>query len=148
MNKKKLLSWAAVLIWMLVIFSFSAQVAEESSQLSMGITRFLTDIMQWITPFVELENGTMHFLIRKAAHFFVYFVLGIFLLNALRSSGVSNYKAITLAFLLAVLYAISDEVHQLSVPGRVGNIKDVFIDSHGAAGGIAFYYFLSRNKTP
>ncbi|MFW6264934.1 MAG: hypothetical protein ACOC3B_02390 [Bacillota bacterium] len=45
MRLKKVLSWAAVIIWMMLIFYLSAQVAEESSQLSLGITRFITDII-------------------------------------------------------------------------------------------------------
>ena len=33
-------------------------------------------------------------------------------------------------------FAVSDEFHQLFVPGRSGNIKDVFIDTAGSVSGI------------
>ena len=45
-----------------------------------------------------------------------------------------------IAFLLAVAYAISDEIHQFFVPGRSCQIKDVLIDSCGAAVGIGLVF--------
>ena len=44
------------------------------------------------------------------------------------------------AFVFCFLYACSDEVHQLFVPGRSGNIIDVGIDSIGSYFGILFFY--------
>ena len=43
-----------------------------------------------------------------------------------------------LALFLCITYAISDEAHQLFVPGRGARLKDVLIDSFGAAIGIMF----------
>ena len=51
---------------------------------------------------------------------------------------------IGLSFLVCVLYAISDEVHQLFVPGRGAQVKDVFIDSAGAIVGVGLYLIISR----
>ena len=52
--------------------------------------------------------------------------------------------AIAVAVGICVLYAISDEVHQLFVPGRSGQFKDVFLDSGGAIVGAALYRLFVR----
>ncbi len=38
-----------------------------------------------------------------------------------------------------ILYAVSDEVHQLFVPGRGGQLTDVIIDTAGAGAGLGIY---------
>ena len=40
------------------------------------------------------------------------------------------------------MYACYDEYRQLSVPGRSGSIKDVFIDSLGALTGITLNFII------
>ena len=40
------------------------------------------------------------------------------------------------AWVVGTLYAASDEIHQLFVPGRSGQLRDVFLDSAGVAAGI------------
>ena len=140
---KKILSWLAVILWMAFIFYLSAQPATQSSELSLGITEFIADIIEVITPFVEIDNSTLHLYIRKLAHFFAYFTLTILLLNALKISGATFYSCIVWALSISVIYAILDEVHQLYVPGRVGNVRDVVIDSAGAVVVIVVYLLLS-----
>ena len=65
------------------------------------------------------------------------------MINALRRSGVYGYRSIVLALLICVLYVISDEVYQLFVPGRGGQVKDIIIDSAGATVGIGVYLLIS-----
>ena len=65
------------------------------------------------------------------------------MINALRRSGVYGYRSIVLVLLICVLYAISDEVHQLFVPDRGGEVKDIIIDSVGATVGIGVYLLTS-----
>jgi len=48
------------------------------------------------------------------------------------------------AFLICVIYAISDEIHQLFVPGRTGQLKDVIIDSSGSFVGIAIVIIVIK----
>jgi VanZ family protein len=71
-------------------------------------------------------------------------MLGILVVNALTASGVKGFKGIVIAFLICVLYAVSDEVHQLYVPGRGCQITDVLIDSGGALAGISLFTVLRR----
>ena len=133
---KKVVPWLLVALWMMVIFYFSHQPATQSSHLSSGITQMLMDILKKVMPNVAFDVEGFHYLVRKNAHFFVYLVLGLLVVNGLRSSGIKGYKKIGISIAICVLYAISDEVHQLFVPGRAGQIKDVLIDSSGAIVGI------------
>src|SRR5690554_1189559 len=106
-------AWMAVILWMILIFAFSAQPGNQSSGLSTGVTEIFLKFIQELVPYLELELGVFHYLIRKAAHFTIYLILGILVMNALRQSGVEGRKAILRGLLICILYAISDEVHQL-----------------------------------
>jgi len=90
-----------------------------------------------------VDIATLNHLIRKLAHFTVYFVLGILTANALKTSGVSTFKAVALALAICIVYAATDEIHQMFVPGRGAQVKDVLIDSVGAVVGIGVYVFVS-----
>ena len=140
------ISWLAVLLWMVLIFYFSSRPAVQSKELSGNVTEIVVQTVERVAPnrAADLDIGRIHFLIRKNAHFFSYLVLGILVLNALRRSGVYGFKGIMTAFLICVLYAILDEFHQTFVPGRSGEIRDIFIDSAGATVGILGYLGVGR----
>ena len=144
MTIHKILSWVAVVIWMILIFNLSSQVAEESNQLSTGITEAIARTIEKVVPNVEIDTGSFNHIVRKNAHFFAYFVLGILVMNAFRRSVVYGYKSTVLAAAGCVLYAVSDEIHQLFVPGRGGQVKDVIIDSAGAGASSIIYLLVSR----
>lgn len=124
---------------MVLIFYLSHQPATESNELSTGITEKIVETVEKIAPDIDIDIGSFNHIIRKNGHFFAYLVLGILVVNGLRGSGVSGYKGFILALLICVLYAVSDEIHQLYVPGRGGQVKDVIIDSAGALVGILGY---------
>jgi VanZ family protein len=131
---------------MLLIFISSAQPAAQSNNLSKGVTEIVIETVERVAPKANLDMSRFNHLVRKNAHFFAYLVLGILVLNAMRRSGVSSIKGIAIAFLICVLYAVSDEVHQLFVPGRGGQVKDVLLDSAGAIVGIGMYLGINRIK--
>jgi len=66
--------------------------------------------------------------------------------NALKYCGSGLNKSF-LAGLICVGYAISDEIHQIFVPGRGPQIKDVLIDSGGAAVGIFIWLVASIRRS-
>jgi len=145
--KKKLaviISWSLVALWMILIFYLSSQVASESDKLSLGFTQVIVNIINGIFPGLDLGNIISNHLIRKSAHFFAYLILGLLVVNALDRSGFKGAKKAIFALAICVLYAISDEVHQLFVPGRSGQVKDVLIDSAGAVVGLGFYLFICK----
>ena len=146
--KIKILPWVLVVFWMGLIFYFSHQPATESSELSSGITEAIVDVINIIAPDNDLMSSkqSLNFIIRKAAHFGVYLVLGLLLSNGLIYSGVSKHKAIFMALLICILYAISDEFHQLYVTGRSGQVSDVLLDSAGSLVGILLMNAIRRYK--
>jgi VanZ family protein len=71
-------------------------------------------------------DAFLDILLKKGAHMAEYAVLYVLLWQALRA------RSLGLPWVLSMLYAISDEVHQTFVPGRNGWYVDVIIDSTGA----------------
>ena len=98
--------------------------------------------MESVAPESDLFVENLHHFVRKNAHFLIYFVLGMLVVRAFRVSEIRNKKSILLALGICILYAISDELHQLFVPGRGAQVKDVLIDSTGAFVGIILYSWL------
>lgn len=149
MNKTKMINWLPVLIWMIIIFMFSAQPASDSNQLSVGFTKVLLDTFGKVIP-LDIEISTINnivvqfnHIIRKFAHFAVYLILGILVSRALIKEGF-KVRVFLISFFICVIYAASDELHQLFVQGRGCQLKDVLIDSTGAMVGIALNRFLLR----
>lgn len=143
-RKYKILAWLAVLLWMGLIFYLSHQPATQSSELSSGIVDMVVQTLDKLVPFVELNLDSLHYIIRKSAHFTAYFILGLLVMIAIRQSHKNYYKNIILTLVICVIYATSDEVHQLFIPGRSGEIKDVLIDSSGATVGTGVYLITSK----
>lgn len=154
-ESKNIISWTAVILWIVLIFCFSAQPVYKSNSLSKKVTKVVIETAEKIAPKAvtkfEFDINRINHLIRKNAHFFVFLVLGILVINVLSRSGRKGVRAIAMALGICVLYAVSDEVHQLFVPGRGAQVKDVLIDSAGAIVGICIYVLASRvsniNKT-
>jgi len=142
-NLKVILAWVLVIALMVLIYSFSAQVAEESNNASKEVTQKIVEQVNKVVK-TELTVETLNHYIRKSAHFFIYMALGFLLMNAMIRGKLSLQYSYVVAFLLSVLYAISDEVHQHFVPGRGPGLKDVIIDSMGALIGITIYVILYR----
>ncbi|MDV2684352.1 VanZ family protein [Alkalihalophilus lindianensis] len=139
-------SWVCVLLWMALIFYLSHQPATESAELSSGIMERIVAVVEIVVPTIHQHLDTVHLIIRKGAHFFAYFILGILVIHALRGGRLTGYRRVLLALSICVLYAISDEVHQLFIPGRSGEVTDVLIDSAGASGGIGLYLLAKTIK--
>lgn len=128
---------------MAVIFYLSGQEAVESKQLSTGITQWVINMLDKIVWF-SIDIESLHHIIRKNAHFIAYLFLGVALIHAVRRSDVYGLRGYVIALFICIVYAISDEVHQLFVPGRSGELRDVFIDSAGAIMGISMFLGLSK----
>ena len=69
--------------------------------------------------------------VRKTAHFTLYFLLGLFFISFLKEFDFNNKKLIIYTIIFVFIYACSDEIHQLFIPGRSGEILDVLIDTTG-----------------
>jgi len=133
---------------MAVIFGFSRQSGIESGGLSAKVVQIILSIFN-----MNVDNttfGVLEHIIRKLAHATEYAMLAILVFNALHNITKNIKKVATISFLIAALYSLIDESHQLFVQGRVGSIKDCFIDSTGALLGVIFCLvvlrLLSKNK--
>ncbi len=145
--RKIIISWIAVILCMALIFKLSSQPAVQSGKLSGEVTNINIKVIEKVKPNTKFNIVKLDHMVRKNAHFFIYLGLGILTINALKRSGVSGYKCRVFALLICILYASSDEIHQIFVPGRAAMVKDVMIDSAGAAVGILVYLGLSKVKT-
>ena len=82
--------------------------------------------------------GGWDLVLRKIAHAAEYAILGALLVRATGRAG--------LAFTLGALYAISDEVHQSFVPGRLGSPLDIAIDAIGVAAGVVLWQSVRARR--
>ena len=133
---KKYINIILLLVWMIFIFIMSHSSAIDSSNQSGLITNFLSNILNiYNTEILEI-------IIRKSAHLFEYIVLGILSINCLKDYKTNKYVFISIIF--CIVYACTDELHQLFIPGRSGNIVDIIIDTLGSIIGITLYNFIYK----
>ena len=97
--------------------------------LLMGLIFFLS-----AQPDLNSGLGTWDTLLRKLAHMAEFGLLWLLWWRAL------GYRGKALPALIAIAYAVTDELHQTAVDGRVGSPVDVLID----AAGVALAVFLAR----
>lgn len=149
-NIRKWRNLAGILavVWMCVIFSFSAQTNEESSVVSEGIsyrmvnsTGFLLHLNLDEEQLREIAASIENF-VRKGAHMTEYAILAILFFIWIGRWEMSMFHRSFVAVMASALYACSDELHQLFVAGRAGRITDVMIDSAGALLGLALFLLL------
>lgn len=147
--KDKVLIILAI-IWMGVIFMFSAQVSDESKSSSNKVTSAVVNTVISIKKENISEEKRQKiiedktFIVRKSAHFTEYFILGLILILYLQTKEKLATKYVILAIIFCVLYATSDEIHQLFVDGRSCKIMDILIDTCGSS--LAILGFTSIYK--
>ena len=119
----------AAVLWTLFIWSNSMQTAVQSGAQSGGFIELIRPFLEW-TPIPE---AYWEFLVRKAAHMTEFAVLAGCWSGGLMIPERDIRRAAIMAMTMSVLTAAVDETIQLFVPGRAGMIRDVLIDSTGAA---------------
>jgi VanZ family protein len=82
--------------------------------------------------------GGWDLVLRKIAHAAEFAVLGALLVRATGRAGS--------ALAIGALYAISDEVHQSFVPGRLGSPLDVAVDAAGVAVGVLVWQSVRARR--
>lgn len=154
MKALRIIMLVVTIALMITIFCLSAETAKESSATSRGLIKKVISV--FVKDFYDLplekQNAIaapFQFIVRKSAHFTLYFLLGVSSLISFLTYNKPNNKLkclISAGFCLA--YAVSDEIHQRFVPGRSGELRDVAIDFCGAVLGICIimigYKLLKR----
>ncbi|WP_196001633.1 VanZ family protein [Clostridium sp. 1001271B_151109_B4] len=107
------------------------------------IKNLLIKVSDKIKAFVYEHFNNFNVFVRKCAHAFEFSVLAILLLWAMSCHGIKGMKSVIFALLIVFFYAMTDEFHQLFVPGRGANINDVMIDFIGGIIGSVLYTCIS-----
>lgn len=137
-------AWAPAVLWYWEIWRLSDQPATVSGAVSDGLLGWVLELLcpsyaGAAAPARIAAVEALSFFERKAAHMFLFFMLALFIYMAVftlrRLRGKPRY-AVTLA--LCALLAGLDEYHQTFIPGRSGELRDVLVDTAGAAIGLAF----------
>lgn len=136
MKLKKITTIILIILWMAGVFYFSNQASTESSKISSGFTDKVLSIWNSSKSKTPSQKRKIEKIIRKIAHFSVYTLGGILILLHMNTYLFKTKKKVLLSWLIGTIYAITDETHQLFIPGRSGEIKDVCIDSLGVITGI------------
>jgi VanZ family protein len=114
--------WGPAIFWMALIFFISAQ-----------------------STLPGVEDTLLDLLLKKGGHMAAYGILAALVWRALGAAPASG-KLAGLAWLITILYAASDEAHQLFVPGRHGSLTDVAIDGAGAGIALIALWKLPRRR--
>lgn len=152
-NIKILINIVLLFLVMVMIYSFSAQPAVESAQVSGFFAERVLHLLeklfnQTASQNVEALFSSLDHYIRKFGHFSEYLVLGLLTANLFFSllKRKSIRSCVLISVLFCSLYAISDEVHQIFVPGRGPGVFDVLLDSVSAAIAVAIVWLVRRKR--
>lgn len=115
-EKRAWLCWSLTIIYMAIIFYYSAQSYFPPSSL----------------PGLNISD--------KIKHAVLYMGLGILFYISLKSTKIK--KSWLFSILFTTLYGISDEIHQLFVPNRMCSIGDMIANAVGAIIGASLIWFL------
>jgi len=124
LSKRWLSYWLPVLLWIGLIFALSSR-----------------------SNLPSYPNDTVDLIAKKAGHVTEYGVLAFLLRRAIsRERRWPALPSFGGAFILAVLYAASDEFHQTFVPGRKGNLTDIGLDALGVLLALCLVGWFSRES--
>ena len=141
-KKTSILRWTMLVLWMCFIFYMSSRSGSESQEQS--------DLVLSILNFFGLQlnesiKNIASFIVRKTAHVTEYMILYILIFRVVTLYS-NTKKQKLIALFCMVLYASTDEIHQLLVPGRSGMVRDVFIDSIGGIIGVGITFIYENIK--
>lgn len=142
-----------IITWMLVIFNFSNQTGSSSSGLSSKVVITIAEIIN--KDLTQSEKDELvekyGYIVRKTAHFGAYFILGTLTIILFIDLKGTTKLSFIISTLICTIYAATDEIHQLFIPGRCGSIIDVLIDSCGSLTAIIIIFMITslikKNKS-
>lgn len=133
-------------IWMGYIFMMSAETAKESTNRSDKVIDKYLEITD--PDYSSLSDDDKNIIIknkqsnvRSLAHGAVYVVLGALATGVFLTYKANYIKCIIMSTSLCIIYAVSDEIHQIFVPGRTAQLIDLVMDTAGSLLGIFIVIF-------
>ena len=138
MKTNKIVKIIILILWMILIFILSNQTGSESQNLSD------TFISKTICNFINNCNPDIYsFIVRKLAHFTIYFILGIFSVINFKN----NKEDLINALIICITYAFFDEIHQMFINNRSGEVRDIIIDSISSLISILLIYRIRKKRS-
>lgn len=141
----RILLWVLLLLNMAVIFALSSKTAEQSTVTSDAVLAKPLEVYEDHHPESAGDQRVylrFQFIVRKSAHVLEFAAL------CLWAAGLTLAYRVRFPYLLSgcftALYAASDELHQLLVPGREGKVTDWLFDCLGALVGALIAYLIFR----
>lgn len=132
-RRRRALFTALLILYTLFVFSNSLDMGPSSSSKSGAVLALVNGFFESVGLPLQLSE---HF-VRKAAHFAEYFGLGAVALATLRQYTARWRPHLALPLFYCLVVPLCDESIQLLVPGRSGQISDVWLDFAGALTGLA-----------
>ena len=117
----------------------------QPAEVSEGESGKWLEVLSTLFPFLANNDNGM-FLVRKAAHFTEYGILGVLLALELANFVKGWFRRFVEPLMLALTAAFIDETIQLFVEGRSGQVMDIWIDISGAALGILITLAIIGNR--
>ncbi len=152
MKAKKIIHISFIILWMIIIFLFSAADGKKSEEQSDEIIVTTAEIIKKEKLTVEEKERIIDkyiVLVRKSAHFFLYFVLGILVYLYVNKIYDTSLKTFIITIIVCAIYAISDEIHQMFSIERSAEIRDIIVDMGGSllAEVLLTIIFMIKGKT-
>lgn len=141
----------ATIAIMISIFCFSHQNAEESTKTSDTIVDKIVNEKTYdpsCGKSIETVKKETESKVRNAAHFSLFALLGFFaLMTSFYSDKLhKDWILFTVSLGFCIIYAVSDELHQLSIDGRACEFTDILMDSAGSLTGILIAFLVQKIK--
>lgn len=141
----KIIGIILILMWMITVFIFSNEKATESKLTSRKVTIAIVQAISGedISDNEELLKRTDK-IVRKLAHYTLYTVGGGLIISFAYTMDKTKKEKILYSLAFGICFVITDEVHQLFVPGRTGRLLDVGIDTLGIITGILIFLIIKK----
>ena len=142
-----LAAWAAAAAWLGILAFLTLQGGDDTSALSLSIARWLAAILKQINRY-EVSTFTLNMALRKIAHVFVFFVLGLLLANAIRTTFIKLKLGLigAAAGAVCVIIAVSCEFSKTFIPGRHCQWDEAAIDVVAALAGVLIFMALRQSR--
>ena len=143
---RTVIDWVILIAWMCLIFVGSTDLmsAEHTS-------RFIVPFLLWLDPHISFKTILfIQLIVRKCGHLTEYAILAALLWRVLRHHWPlvrrNFWRPATIALVLAITFATTDEIHQSFFPSRTATVHDVVIDTVGAIVGLLICWMFARNR--
>lgn len=133
----KMIPFLIAAVWLGVLIFLSSQNGESTATTSLPIAEWLQQHI-----FTARDVGTVHMMLRRDAHFIVFFVEALLFLTAVYNVWGKLWRSAGIATVLCVSLAYIDEAHKVFIPGRHCQWNEAGMNAIGALLGIGAFLVI------